>query len=205
MNIRLDIKKAWTFLKEDSWSSWIVSLILIVLFIKLAFFPVLSLIFGSPLPLVIVESCSMYHDSSFAEWWAGNEAYYSQFGISKSDFQDYRFKNGLNKGDIIIVWGKSEYKKGDIIIFRANQNSLQKNPIIHRVIEEKDGSVGTKGDNNPNQLKSGDPGNLGNIDETAIGSSQILGKAVGKIPFLGWIKLIFFEYSRPEYSKNMCS
>jgi len=68
------LTKFWKFLNEDSWQSWIVSLILIVLFIKLILFPGLSYLTGSSLPLVVVESCSMYHESNFDSWWDKNAA-----------------------------------------------------------------------------------------------------------------------------------
>src|SRR3972149_2052785 len=116
-------KGAWGkitgYLKKDTWDSWLVSLVLVFVFIKFIFFPLLSLVTGSPLPLVVVESCSMYHETNFDSWWDKNSAWYEQKGISKSDFLEYNFKNGLNKGDIILTWGYSTPKKGDIIIFNA--------------------------------------------------------------------------------------
>ena len=70
------IGKFWAFLKKDTWQSWLVSLILIIIIIKFIFFPGLSFLTSSPLPLVVVESCSMYHESSFDSWWNSNAAYY---------------------------------------------------------------------------------------------------------------------------------
>src|SRR3989338_1152189 len=117
------IKRFWHFLSEDTWQAWIVSLVIIIICIKFIFFPLLSLITGSALPLVVVESCSMYHESSFYSWWQSNEAWYDSKDIEKADFESYPFKNGLNKGDIIFVWGHSSYKKGDIIIFNAGTSN----------------------------------------------------------------------------------
>jgi hypothetical protein len=62
------IKAFWEYLKKDTWDSWLVSMILLVLIIKFVFFPVLGLITHTSLPIVIVESCSMYHESSFDDW-----------------------------------------------------------------------------------------------------------------------------------------
>ena len=183
------LKRFWTFLKEDTWQSWIVSLILILIFIKLIFFPLLSLITGAPLPLVVVESCSMYHESSFDNWWENNQDFYISKNISKSDFSSFPSHSGLNKGDIIIVWGHSSYKKGDIIIFNANT----KYPIIHRLISTA--PFATKGDHNQGQLSS----------EKNVPDDAILGKAVAKIPFLGWIKLIFFEFVKPKDQRGLCN
>ena len=118
------LQKFWHFLKQDTWLSWFVSLVLIIVFIKFIFFPVLSLITGASLPLVVVESCSMYHESSFDPWWESNAKWYQSQGISKSDFESFPFKNGLNKGDIIFVWCRSSPDLGDIIIFNARSNII---------------------------------------------------------------------------------
>tara|TARA_Y100000310_G_scaffold344244_1_gene455935 strand:+ start:384 stop:953 length:570 start_codon:yes stop_codon:yes gene_type:complete len=188
MNITETIKKFWAFLKKDTWQSWFVSLILIIIFIKFIFFPTLSFTTGSPLPLVVVESCSMYHEASFDNWWLSNKAWYESQGIEKSDFESWPFKSGLNKGDIIFVWGRSEVKQGDIIIFNANA----RNPLIHRVTSLD--PIQTKGDHNAGQLGV----------ETNIPQSAVLGKSVVKIPLIGWLKLIFFEPFRQKEQRGLC-
>ena len=188
MTFTLYIKKLWNFLKKDTWQSWLVSIILIIIFIKFIFFPTLSFLTGSELPLVVVESCSMYHESSFEEWWDKNEAWYKLENIEKSDFESFGFKNGLNKGDIIFVIGKKEYKIGDIIIFTAPT----KHPLIHRIVTQNPAS--TKGDHNTNQLSI----------ERDISKDSILGKAAFRIPLLGWIKLIFFEPFRAANERGFC-
>jgi len=195
-------KKFWNFLKEDTWSSWFISLLLLVILIRFIFFPTLTLITASPLPLVVIESCSLYHESSFNSWWDSNSAWYESREISKSDFQSFPFKSGLNKGDIIFVWGRSDYKIGDIIIFNPNSDSTAKHPIIHRVISEN--PLETKGDHNKGQLTSGDPSNPQNIDETNIPRQNVIGKASFKVPLLGWIKLIFFEPFRAPHERGLC-
>jgi len=200
MKILENLRKFWKFLKEDSWQSWIVSLILMVLFIKLIFFPLLSLLTGTSLPLLVVESCSMYHSSSFETWWSANGAWYEQKGINKTDFINYNFKNGLNKGDIIFVTEVNQLKKGQVIIFQPNQDSLAKHPIIHRIIYLN--QTQTKGDNNQEQLTLNN--NILKVDETSIPKENIMGKAVFKIPALGWVKLIFFEPLRPENERGFC-
>lgn len=182
------IKKFWEFLKKDTWPSWIVSIILIILFIKLIFFPLLSMITGTSLPLVVVESCSMYHESDFDEWWEKNKAWYEQKDIAKSDFESFPLKNGLNKGDIVFVLGKKNYEIGDVIIF----NAPTKHPLIHRAVSVNPTS--TKGDHNTAQLEI----------ESNIPKESILGRATLKIPLLGWIKLVFFEPFRPASQRGFC-
>lgn len=190
----------WEFLKEDSWTSWFVSLLLLVVLIRFIFFPTLSLVTGSALPLVVIESCSLYHKTSFDAWWNQNQEWYENKGISKSDFKSFPYKNGLNKGDIIFVWGKGNYNIGNIIIFEPNPGSTAGHPIIHRIISLD--PIGTKGDHNSMQLTSNN--NAQKIDETSIPENRVIGKATFKIPALGWIKLIFFEPFRPASERGFC-
>jgi signal peptidase I len=193
------LKNFWNFLKKDTWTSWIVSLVLLIILIRFIVFPTLSLITGSPLPLVVVESCSMYHDSNFNNWWEKNGILYAPFEIDKTDFNSFTMKNGFSKGDIIMIWGYGNPELGDIIIFEPNHGSSAKHPIIHRIVSLNPTS--TKGDNNPTQLSNG---NGQGIDETNIPEDKILGRAVFKIPVLGWIKLIFFELFGASNQPGIC-
>ncbi|MEK6898626.1 MAG: hypothetical protein AABW79_00840 [Nanoarchaeota archaeon] len=188
MSFKSSVKKGWVFLKEDTWQSWLVSLVLVFLFIKFVFFPVLTLISGAPLPLVVVESCSMYHEYGFDKWWEQNGVLYEQYEIDKQTFESFSFLNGLNKGDIVFVWGVDDIELGDVIIFNSNY----KYPLIHRVVELD--NIGTKGDHNPGQLSA----------ETDINEEQVLGRAVGRVPALGWVKLIFFEGFKDEEQRGFC-
>ncbi len=182
------LKRFWHFLKQDTWQSWAVSLLLMFVCIKLILFPLLSLSLGTPLPLVVVESCSMYHAVDFEAWWEQNALWYESKGIHKSDFDTFSFKNGLNKGDVIVVSGRSSPKLGDVIIFNADYTY----PIIHRLIGMTPYS--TKGDNNPGQLDK----------EQVIPADAVIGHSVARIPGLGWLKLVFFEPFRPDYEKGFC-
>ena len=195
------LKRFWKFLQEETWQSWIVSLFLLVILIRFIFFPTLSFITGSSLPLVVIESCSLYHESSFENWWMSNSGWYTSHSITKSDFSSFPYKNGMNKGDIIFVWNRGSYNIGEIIIFEPNPDSTAKHPIIHRMISAN--PIATKGDHNKDQLTKGN--NPQNIDETSIQKNNIIGKATFKIPFLGWIKLIFFEPFRPASDRGFCN
>lgn len=182
------LSKFWEFLKKDTFSSWLVSLVLIFILIKFLLFPLLSLITGTSLPLVVVESCSMHHSADFDSWWDQNGLWYEKQGIRKSIFESFTLKNGFTKGDIILVKGPGQVKQGDIIIFLAGTQY----PVIHRVVGTS--PLNTKGDNNIDQL---------DIEKT-IEPSNVLGKAVGKIPLLGWVKLIFFEPFRSPQDRGVC-
>jgi signal peptidase I len=202
MKIKEVWKKLWYLLwKDDSWKGWIFSIAILFIFIKLIFFPLLSLITGTPLPLVIVESCSMYHQGNFfsnsENWWEENNQKYSQFDISKENFFNFIFKRGFTKGDILFVIGANpdKLRVGDVIIFEAGHQ----HPLIHRIVEirEENGEkiFSTLGDNNPRQLDS----------EKTINENQLVGKAVLKLaPYAGWIKLIFFESRQPAHNKGFC-
>lgn len=203
---RSDIKKFWKkfwFIvwKDDSLKGWIFSILFLFILIKFIFFPTLSFITGTQLPLAIVESCSMYHDgnllSDFDSWWERHDSKYSDYIINQLDFKDFIFKNGFNKGDIMfVIKAKPEKLKiGDVIIFNGGSNR----PIIHRIInikqENKEYIFSTIGDNNNGQLSF----------EKNIQESQLIGKAVFKLaPYIGWGKLIFFEFKQNSENKGFC-
>lgn len=161
----------------------------------------LRLVTGTALPLAIVESCSMYHEgnlvSNFNSWFDDHTGKYFPYKIGEKEFQNFIFKNGFNKGDILfIIKAKPEkLEVGDVIIFEANRN----NPVIHRIIEIKGNNdeklFSTLGDNNPGQIDF----------EKEISEDKLVGKAVFKIaPYAGWIKLIFYEHLRPEPERGFC-
>jgi hypothetical protein len=200
--IKKFFKKFWFLLwKDDSFKGWIFSIIFLFIFIKFIFFPLLNLATGTPLSLAIVESCSMYHQgnllSNFENWFAQHYSKYTQIGINESEFSMFIFKNGLNKGDILFTVGvdPKNLKIGDVIIFNAGQT----NPIIHRIISIKQTNgryvFSTMGDNNNGQLSV----------EQNIDQSQIIGRPIAKIaPYLGWVKLIFFEGSKSPEERGLC-
>lgn len=195
--------RVWFLLfKDDSFKGWALSIIVLFIFIKFIFFPGLSLVTGTALPLAIVESCSMYHEgdifSDTDTWWDYQKNKYKEFDITKNNFSDFIFEKGFNKGDILFIMGvePKDVKIGDVIIFAANRQ----NPIIHRVIDikEKDGELyfSTIGDNNPRQITF----------EKEIHQDRLMGRAVIKIaPYFGWVKLILFEGQRDSNERGFCS
>jgi len=188
MDIKHNAKRFYAFLKEDSWPSFIVGLLIALIVIKFIIFPVLTLITGSALPLVIVESCSMYHQFDLDQ--IVQNRIYSDNGITYENTSNWVLKNGFTKGDIIIVLGPKNLKVGDVVIFNAGQT----NPIIHRIVNIQNETYSTKGDNNFGQLPV----------EKSISKDQLVGKAVFKIPAIGWIKLIFFDWRKLEDQRGFC-
>ncbi len=165
----MELKKIWNSVRRtwdwvwhsDSFLSWLVALLIIFIFVKYIFFPVLGFIMGTSLPLAGVESSSMDHQIvkddykrlilcgnvyskeeieriDFNEYWEICGDWYENKNITKKEFSKFPLKNGFRKGDILIVWGWSKIKKGDIIIFKPNKESIAPRPIVHRIVEIKE-------------------------------------------------------------------
>lgn len=84
-----------------------------------------------------------------------------------------------HKGDLLILKNIpfNKIKVGDVIIFTVKGRNI---PIVHRVINKTSSHVETKGDNNPGQLPF----------EKNITADQIKGKAIFKIPKVGWTRIL---------------
>lgn len=181
--------KVWYFIWHDnSVASWIVNIILAYVIIKFIVYPGLGLVFGTHFPIVAVVSNSMEHHQSFDQWWTANEDYYLALNLTKDDFETYPFKNGFNRGDIMFLIGKKpgDIKLGDVIVFQSGKPY----PIIHRIIKKDNMSMWvfqTKGDNNKMQIRDSE------LDETRVLEKQVLGKAVFRAPFLGYVKILFVD------------
>ena len=189
-------KKVWYFIwEDDSWASWFVNVILAFVLIKFIIYPVLGLLLSTSHPIVAVVSSSMEHDGNFDEWWQSQascsnepctqEVYYQNIGIAKDEFKEFSLKNGFNKGDIMVLYGTKPEKVqvGDVIVFKANRAD----PIIHRVINNKkidsQQVFSTKGDHNAASF----------YFETYIPEDNYIGRAVMRVPFLGYIKIGFVK------------
>jgi signal peptidase I len=204
-------QKTWHFLwHEDSVASWLASVVVAFILIKFVIYPLLGLLFGTQFPVVAVVSNSMEHDGSFDDWWQSQEDLYLQFNITRQEFEGYKMENGFNKGDIILLLGSKpeKIKRGDIIVYWGGKEY----PIIHRVValkSEKDSTpyFMTKGDHNRGQIvpppecaRYGDlqgaaclqnlPGQCC-LNEQHVSSDVLLGKAVLRVPLLGWVKIWF--------------
>ncbi|SLM84560.1 Signal peptidase I [Vagococcus fluvialis bH819] len=82
----------------------------------------------------------------------------------------------INAGDLIVSYKSSSdsYKEGDVIVF----DSLDKTIVTHRIIDSSQAGYVTKGDANEER------------DEQQVAPSQVHGKFVFRIPFLGKIFLM---------------
>ncbi len=172
-------KKVWDFIwNDDSIWSWLLNVLLAFILVKFIIYPGLGLLFATSHPIVAVVSGSMEHEGSFESWWSQQSVLYDQLKISKSQFENFSFTNGFNKGDIMIIYSKKNLKVGDVIVFVGSTTE----PIIHRIVLlNEDGTITTKGDNNSG-IRS---------DEAKITKDKVIGKAVIRIPYLGWFKIGF--------------
>jgi signal peptidase I len=209
--IRKALNKIWFLLwKDNSFKGWVLSLIILFVFIKFIFFPFMNLITGTSLPLAIVESCSMYHNgnvfSDFNTWFNEHQQKYENLNLTKKEFQTFVLNKGFDKGDILFLVkaNPKKLKIGDIIAFSSGTSGT---PIIHRIISirEENGEkiFSTIGDNNAEQLNPGN--NYAGIDERDIKANQLVGKSVFRlVPKIGWVKLIFFEALRSQSERGFC-
>jgi len=195
------LKRIWWFLwKSNHPLSWIANIVIAFVVIKFVFYPLLGFLLGTSYPIVAVVSGSMEHDGDFEKWWNSiavcsksaclQKDFYMEHNITKEVFMRFPFKNGFNKGDIMILVGvePEELKIGDILVFRDGQ----KDPIIHRIVKKwkVDGKwyFQTKGDHNLQSITGL------KLNEVGISEERIVGKAVFRIPYLGWIKILFVKF-----------
>jgi signal peptidase I len=208
MAVKKVFRKVWQFIwHSDSTWSWFANIILAFILIKFILYPLLGFIFVTPYPIVAVISESMeqglsnqrlcgepFDDfkESFDNYWQTCGEWYENNDITKEQFQKFPFKNGFNKGDIVIVWGSKpkNLEIGDVLIFQGSKPQ----PIIHRIVnkwqENNQYYFQTKGDHNKGSI-------TGFFGETKINEKRILGKGLLRIPYLGWIKIIFVQAVKP--------
>ena len=101
------------------------------------------------------------------------------------------------KGDLLFVEGKDpaqikngtiEGKEGDVIVFNAwnlpGWIHPPRDPVVHRVVDKwYDGGwyFLTKGDANPI------------VDDGPVPENRVIGVVVGRIPYIGWVKIILTD------------
>ncbi|MFH1400442.1 MAG: signal peptidase I [Nanoarchaeota archaeon] len=204
-------KRSWYFLwYEDSLLSWIVNFVLAFVVIKFLVYPGLGAIMGTSHPIVAVVSGSMEHHGSFEQWWTSpaycgppgcsiscqctQQEWYIDKDINIDTFQTFPFRNGFDKGDIIVLFGvkPDQVKLGDVIVFQARKPY----PIIHRVVRlptQTQPFFQTKGDNNMNMISEFDQGSA-ILNEEAVGKDSVIGRAAFRIRFVGYIKIWATDY-----------
>ena len=201
-------RKFWKFFwEEDTLASWIANIVVAFVIIRFVVYPLLGIVLGTGYPIVAVVSESMEHGlynnklcqdhptdfkESFDNYWDVCGQWYESNGITKEEFKKFPFRNGFDKGDVILLWraNKNNLEVGDVLIFQGTKPQ----PIIHRIVkvweEEGEHFYQTKGDHNERSIS-------GNFGETKISEERILGQGLVRIPYLGWLKIIFVELVKP--------
>jgi len=213
------LKKFWNWLWEsDSWWSYLVFLILVFIVIKLIFLPGLGLIFGTSLPLAIVESSSMDHNSLeyclqaeqiiingkvtvVCTEWSSNE-----YEICGQKILEKKFLSVDNYWSTCGAWYedknitqeqfesfkfKNGFRKGDIMIIFGKKDINLGDVIIFNA-GRSNPLIHRVISLSPLQTK-GDHNSAQLSEEKSINENQIVGVAWGRIPYLGWIKLFVVE------------
>ncbi len=189
MSFAKTVRRVWHFLwEEDSLLSWIVNIILAFILVKFVIYPGLGLVLGTNYPVVAVVSSSMEHDGSFNSWWSNAYSWYEQNGVQLSNFEGFDFRNGFDKGDIMLLVGTKpeDLDVGEILVYSTNTNVP---PIIHRVVKKEKVNnklfFTTKGDNyRTNRVPDPQP----------VSEDTVVGRAVFRIPLLGWVKIWFTDF-----------
>ncbi|MDP7260464.1 MAG: signal peptidase I [archaeon] len=131
-------------------------------------------------PVVSVVSESMEHDDvrTYREW-------FTDRNFDETELEKWPFSKGMNKGDLVLVKGSviNELEAGDVIVYRVGGGK----PIIHRIVWINDSKIYTKGDNNKNTDQEGV--HLA----PPIQDQHVQGRAVFRVPLLGWIKIAFMN------------
>jgi len=132
--------------------------------------------FCPPLPSdeVCGKNIDGYNPTNFDDYWKLCGSWYESKNISKDEFRSFTFSGGLEVGDMIIVLNTNKFNVGDIAIFNTD---YRKYPIIHRIYVAEGNNILTKGDNN--------------ASPDSFEKTKIHGKAIFKIPLLGWVKILF--------------
>ncbi|XP_049936407.1 uncharacterized protein LOC116267610 isoform X1 [Nymphaea colorata] len=99
---------------------------------------------------------------------------------------------GFKRGDILFLrMSKDPIRAGEIVVFNIDGREI---PIVHRVIKVHERSdtgevdVLTKGDNN-----FGDDRLLYAHGQLWLQQHHIMGRAVGFLPYVGWVTIIMTE------------
>jgi len=155
----------------EGWKSDLAFLIFIVLIIA-----VIQLIY--PYLFSVVYTNSMEHTNFDCKT-------YENFNISCQMFDSFPFKDGINVGDVVITipTNYKNVKVGDVVVYI----SPQKYPVLHRVVIKNESTICIKGDNNPGFLPWECP---------LYKSNAIVGKAIFKIPYLGYIRIFISKILR---------
>jgi len=211
----------WLWQSESIWS-YLVFLILVFILVKFIFLPGLGLIFGTSLPMAIVESSSMEHyslrycttyDSQNLECLKKSQDY----EICGKKFDNFKSLNQQEYWEACGGWYEAKvnitqeqfsdfplnngFRKGDLmIIFGKKSSELKIGDVLIFNAGKTTPLIHRVISLEPLQTKgdhNSDQLNKDNnafrLDETNISQDRIIGVAKVRIPYIGWVKLFFVE------------
>lgn len=171
--------------KEESVEGYILFLIFAIVLFKwiIPFFS--KILLGTDMPIYVIVTPSMEHKDLERI----NQTFYRYFKERNISIEEFPFKNGLNKGDVVLVVGKNpkQIKVGDVVVFVPRGS---KSVLLHRVVEKECNTkcfFTMKGDNNPFSL------NYSFLSEVDVPEENIKGIVVFRIPYIGYPKVILVE------------
>lgn len=211
---------------DDSLLSWLANILLAFILIKFIVYPLLGLALGSELPIVAVITPSMDHQPAqtclistpdgqclqqkqdsytlctkeftskvrlnYDDYWNVCGEWYENKDITKDAFASFELPNGFQKGDVIVL-GRAKPEKlevGDVLVFNSNRPY----PIIHRIVDiqgtDDEPIYTTKGDHNADSISRE------GFNEISITQDQVIGRGILRIPFVGYLKLLFVDFLR---------
>eukprot|EP00923_Selenidium_pygospionis_P019280 GHVN01033733.1.p1 GENE.GHVN01033733.1~~GHVN01033733.1.p1 ORF type:complete len:181 (-),score=26.82 GHVN01033733.1:99-641(-) len=104
---------------------------------------------------------------------------------------------GFFRGDILFLTNPDHLTTGDIVVYQIDGREI---PIVHRIISvhedtEHEVSLLTKGDNN-----NVDDRGLYNPKQLWLKKSNIIGTAIGVLPYVGMITIWLNDYPALKYA-----
>ncbi|KAF2317987.1 hypothetical protein GH714_041372 [Hevea brasiliensis] len=105
---------------------------------------------------------------------------------------------GFKRGDILFLHSsKDPIRTGEIVVFNVEGRDI---PIVHRVIEvherqdTRDVDILTKGDSNDQDDRF-----LYTYGQHWLSPQHIMGRAIGFLPYVGWVTIIMTEKPLIKY------
>ncbi len=186
MGIKEKVKKIlYITFKEESVEGYILFFLFAIILFKwiIPFFS--SIFLGTDMPIYVIVTESMEHkDKERIKY-----TFYKFFQDRNISIDDFPFKNGLNRGDVVIVVGRDprKIKVGDVVVYHPKYS---KAVLLHRVIEKHCNGkcyFTMKGDNNPFPL------NYSFLSEVNVPEDNIKGVVIFRIPYLGIPKVLLVD------------
>ncbi len=171
--------------KEESLEGYILFFLFMIFLFRFVIPPISEVLLGTDMPIYVIVTPSMEHKDPEKI----RVTFYKYFEDRNISVENFPFKDGLNRGDVVFVVGRDprEIRVGDVVVFKPKgSNSV----LLHRVVWKNcdDKCYFTmKGDANPFSL------NFKHLSEVNVSEDRIKGVVVFRIPYIGYPKVILVE------------